>query len=120
MFLNVFKAFEAKVRKGTDLLLSKHIVGQDLQETLGVLNLKEVFFGKPNFETLDNSMLCIGCSILVSELINVRRDGMDREALAEAAKAFCTELHIQSEPLCQGFIDLNIVRPTKVNFKSKI
>lgn len=115
-----FKAFTNKLQRGLDLLTKKNIVGKDLEETLGVLNLRNIFFEELE-ATPDNDLVCAACVVAANGLINARReDGATREDMLNFANNICIKLHIQTEKVCLGVIELNIVRKITSNYHKQV
>lgn len=57
----------------------------------------------------DHPVICYFCNLVAGLFISERKLGAQRDTLAKEIEFVCEHLHIESERVCKGAIDLNIV-----------
>ena len=72
------------------------------------------------FSANAGSKICILCSGILRTFINLRRKGMSEENIRNNIIKLCILLNIQTENVCKGAIELNLVihltKFTKITF----
>ena len=94
-----------KFRNGLTEFIHTRTQPDYFTEILGQINLTHVF----RQEDRENELLCLACGVVADAIIEERRNGMYVEVIKYLATTLCISLDIESERVCRGVVDINVV-----------
>lgn len=88
-----------------------------MRQTIQKLKIPTNVFRKNIKAPIANTGVCIGCAAALKYFIIRSRLGLSRNRLVDMLVFACTLFNVESERVCRGAVELNIVSQIKINLK---
>lgn len=106
-FLVVTVSLEDRLVNGLNEYIRTGKESTDLQDALQSIQAP---YELRNFgTTVKNTAVCMLCNVVARLILSYRQSGAPIDLLSEALKKLCIGAKIESEAVCNGVIDLNLV-----------